>query len=43
MDVNHNVSWFPKEAGTFSIFGTEDDLNCPLAKSFVTWVGVDSS
>ena len=43
MDVNHNISWLPKEASTFTIFGTEDGLNFMLPKSFVTWVSVDRS
>ena len=43
MDVNHHISWFLKEACTFTICETEDSLNCILAKSFVTWVGIESS
>ena len=41
MDVTHNISWFPKEAWTFTIFGSKDSLNFILGKSFVTWVRVD--
>ena len=34
---------FPKEGLTFTVFGSEDDLNFMIAKSFVTCVVIDSS
>ena len=43
MDINHNVSWFPKDVWTLTKFGSGVDLNFMLLNSFVTWVSIDNS
>ena len=42
MRVDDYIICFPKEVSTFSLFGSEDDLNFMIAKSFATCVGFDS-
>ena len=42
MRFDDYIICFPKEGKTFTLFGSEDDINFMIAKSFVTCVGVDS-
>ena len=43
MHVDDYIIFFPKEGRTFTVFGSEDDLNLMIAKSCVTCMGFDSS
>ena len=43
LHVYDDIIGFPKEGLTFTVFGSEDDLNFMISEPFVTCVGVVGS